>query len=145
MEGVNYLFTLFISLHLSSFSSSPFTKKAAKARTKHNGTRVCECTRIPRKKQPAQQTNFFSSSCFPNILFFSFPIYKASVAGAAIHQICSVGDDVVSEELAKVYNRGQVEKGPAFPTCVSPNNIVAYNSPGAENATTAAKGDLLKM
>lgn len=79
------------------------------------------------------------------ILFFSFPIYKASVAGAAIHQICSVGDDVVSEELAKVYNRGQVEKGPAFPTCVSPNNIVAYNSPGAENATTAAKGDLLKM
>jgi len=70
---------------------------------------------------------------------------EASVAGAAIHQICSVGDDVVSEELAKVYNRGQVEKGPAFPTCVSPNNIVAYNSPGAENATTAAKGDLLKI
>lgn len=67
------------------------------------------------------------------------------MAGTALHQICIIGDSIVNEELAKVYTRGQVEKGPAFPTCVSPNNIVAYCSPGPEDSVTAATGDVLKM
>ena len=67
------------------------------------------------------------------------------MAGTPLHQICIIGDSIVNEELAKVYTRGQVEKGPAFPTCVSPNNIVAYCSPGPEDSVTAATGDVLKM
>ena len=65
--------------------------------------------------------------------------------GAPLHQICTASDTVIAAELAKVYKGGQIEKGFALPTCVSPNNIVAFHSPGAEDGTAAATGDVLKI
>jgi len=45
--------------------------------------------------------------------------------------ICNAGDAFISEATSKIYNKKgtKVEKGIAFPTCVSPNNIVGHYSP----------------
>lgn len=48
-------------------------------------------------------------------------------------------------ECAKSFKGKQIEKGVAFPTCVSPNSIVGHFSPLADNATTIKNGDLVKM
>eukprot|EP00759_Apiculatamorpha_spiralis_P032379 PhF_6_TR33826/c0_g1_i1/m.49608 len=62
--------------------------------------------------------------------------------GVTVLDLCSAGDQVILDEVAKVYNKGvvnpttgepeKVEKGIAFPTSVSVNNIVCHFSPGEE-------------
>lgn len=49
------------------------------------------------------------------------------------------------EELDKVYNKKQVFKGIAFPTCISVNQVCGYNSPMPEDSTTIKEGDLVKI
>lgn len=58
-------------------------------------------------------------------------IKKISV-GSKIFDICIFGDNLLLEELAKVYNKKQVFKGIAFPTCISVNEVCGYNSPMPE-------------
>ena len=38
-----------------------------------------------------------------------------------------------------------MEKGLAFPTCLSVNNIVGHFSPNSNDETTLKSGDLVKM
>ena len=47
-------------------------------------------------------------------------IKKISV-GSKTFDICLYGDSLLIEELSKVYNKKQVFKGIAFPTCISVN------------------------
>jgi len=70
---------------------------------------------------------------------------EACIVGQPLHVICAAGDAVVAAELAKMYTKGQVEKGPAFPTCVSRNNLVQNMSPGPDADDAVADGDLLKL
>eukprot|EP00040_Diaphanoeca_grandis_P027991 m.160580 g.160580 ORF g.160580 m.160580 type:complete len:395 (+) comp31187_c0_seq1:116-1300(+) len=72
-------------------------------------------------------------------------VAKACVAGAVVYDLCKAGDEAVEEKLALAFNQGQIEKGPAFPTCVSLNNCCGNFSP-LENDTTALKGgDMVKI
>lgn len=64
--------------------------------------------------------------------------------------ICKVGDAAVEEAVSKIYNNKKegkkIEKGMAFPTCISVNNIVGHYSPlTSENKVTLAEGDLVKV
>ena len=48
--------------------------------------------------------------------------------------LCGLGDKTVEAEAAKFYNKkdkdgNKIDKGIAFPTCVSVNNQVCHNSP----------------
>lgn len=65
--------------------------------------------------------------------------------GASVAQLCNFGDVHMTELLGTMYNRGQVEKGMAFPTCISVNGCVGKFSPLLSDATALAAGDLVKI
>ena len=59
--------------------------------------------------------------------------------GAKVVDICNLGDKTVEEEAAKFYNKkdkdgNKIEKGIAFPTCISVNHQVCHNSPPSDDA-----------
>lgn len=56
-----------------------------------------------------------------------------------------MGDNWMLEELDKVYNKKQIFKGIAFPTCISVNEVCGYNSPMPEDSTPIKEGDLVKI
>lgn len=70
--------------------------------------------------------------------------------GATIFELCELGDKLMNDELALVFNskKAKISKGIAFPTCVNPNNIPAHLSP--ENADddanlTLKNGDVVNI
>lgn len=71
-------------------------------------------------------------------------IKKISV-GSKIFDLCLLGDTSLIEDLSKVYNKKQVFKGIAFPTCISVNEVCGYNSPMPEESTSIKEGDLVKI
>jgi curved DNA binding protein len=66
-------------------------------------------------------------------------------AGKKIVDLCDLGDRTIAELLQASYNKGKLEKGVAFPTCVSVNNIVGHYSPLADDTATLADGDVVKI
>ena len=74
----------------------------------------------------------------------------ACVVGAKIVDCCQAGDDSLEKETAKYYNKkdkdgNKVEKGVAFPTCVSVNNQVCHASPNADCDAVLKEGDCVKI
>jgi methionine aminopeptidase len=54
------------------------------------------------------------------------------VPGADIYTVCQEGDKFIDEELKKVFNNKKskkLERGIAFPTCVSVNQVMGHYSP----------------
>ncbi|KAK1442037.1 protease family m24 methionyl aminopeptidase [Babesia gibsoni] len=68
--------------------------------------------------------------------------------GVSVKSLCKLGDDTVLEEVAKVYNKKEngrkIEKGIAFPTCLSLNELCAYFSP-LEDTVVINDGDTVKI
>lgn len=64
-----------------------------------------------------------------------------------IIDICTEGDTFIIQGVSSVYNKGKIEKGIAFPTCISVNNCVGHASPllSDEDAPTLKEGDLVKI
>jgi len=56
-------------------------------------------------------------------------VIAGCVDGAKVIDLCKLGDSIIEEEAKKVYNKGNIKKGIAFPTCVSPDNIICHVSP----------------
>lgn len=69
------------------------------------------------------------------------------IPGKNILELCQYGDDLLTREISRVYNKKnkQVEKGIAFPTCISVNNCVAHFSPYPPDDTVLHVGDLVKI
>jgi len=70
------------------------------------------------------------------------------VPGADIYTVCQEGDKVIDEELRKVFNNKKskkLERGIAFPTCVSVNNVMGHYSPMQDESTILAEGDVAKI
>ena len=72
------------------------------------------------------------------------------VPEASIYSICVAGDAFIEEQCAGVYNKSKpaVEKGIAFPTCVSVNECVCHCSPAIASEEPSGKikdGDLVKV
>lgn len=54
------------------------------------------------------------------------------VPGADIYTVCQEGDKFIDEELKKVFNNKKskkLERGIAFPTCISVNQVMGHYSP----------------
>jgi curved DNA binding protein len=76
-------------------------------------------------------------------------------AGRRIAELCALGDKFISDEVAKLYtkavdSRGKpIDKGVAFPTCISVNNCVGHFSPlpsaTGEGAAVLQEGDMVKI
>jgi curved DNA binding protein len=76
-------------------------------------------------------------------------VVEACVDGADVLTICELGDNTMMEETGKLYNKKvkdkKIEKGIAFPTCISVNEIVAHYSPMKGESSTLKNGDLVKI
>lgn len=71
------------------------------------------------------------------------------VADADVAEICAEGDKMLEEETGKLYNKKvkgrAIEKGIAFPTCVSVNEIVGHYSPFKGESRQLKAGDVCKL
>lgn len=70
------------------------------------------------------------------------------VPGADIYTICQEGDKAMDEELKKVFTNKKskkLERGIAFPTCISVNHIFGHYSPMKDESTVLVEGDLAKI
>ncbi|KAA0167989.1 hypothetical protein FNF27_07236 [Cafeteria roenbergensis] len=73
-------------------------------------------------------------------------VLKRCVPGADVLETCTLGDKLITLQCAKTLKKAKAQKGIAFPTCISINNVVCHNSPmdPADSATLAA-GDIVKV
>eukprot|EP01132_Coremiostelium_polycephalum_P007417 gene7417-9118_t len=68
------------------------------------------------------------------------------VVGKSIVEICTLGDKLIEEEVAKTFNKRKgLEKGIAFPTCISVGDCVGHFSPLAGDTRVLAQGDIVKV
>merc|ERR1719331_1997294 len=72
------------------------------------------------------------------------------VPGADVAGLCEMGDKMIEEETGKLYNKKdkdgrKMEKGIAFPTCISVNEIVGHFSPLKGESRTLQVGDVAKI
>jgi methionine aminopeptidase len=70
------------------------------------------------------------------------------VPDADIAEICIKGDKKIEEEIAKVYCNKKtkvLEKGIAFPTCISINEFCGHFSPLKDESLKLKAGDVAKM
>eukprot|EP00930_Biecheleria_cincta_P066173 TRINITY_DN521_c0_g1_i1.p1 TRINITY_DN521_c0_g1~~TRINITY_DN521_c0_g1_i1.p1 ORF type:complete len:386 (+),score=114.00 TRINITY_DN521_c0_g1_i1:96-1253(+) len=77
-------------------------------------------------------------------------VVEACVDGADITTLCEMGDKIMEEETGKLYNKknkdgSKVEKGIAFPTCVSTNEILGHFSPLKGESKQLKAGDIAKI
>ncbi|XP_047341525.1 ERBB-3 BINDING PROTEIN 1 [Impatiens glandulifera] len=66
---------------------------------------------------------------------------------AKIVEICEKGDAFIREQTGNMYKnvKKKIERGVAFPTCISVNNTVCHFSPLASDETVLEEGDMLKI
>lgn len=72
-------------------------------------------------------------------------LLKKCVPGARIVTLCQGADAELEAELAKVYNKKKMEKGIAFPTCISVNEVCGHFSPLKDDETVLKEGDVAKI
>lgn len=72
------------------------------------------------------------------------------VPGADIASVCEIGDRLIEEEVGKLYNKKdkegrKMEKGIAFPTCISVNELIGHFSPLKGESRPLGPGDVAKI
>jgi len=77
-------------------------------------------------------------------------VVDACVADKDIVELCLLGDSIMEEETGKLYNKKtkdgkKMEKGVAFPTCVSVNEIIGHFSPLKVESRILKAGDIVKV
>jgi len=72
-------------------------------------------------------------------------VMKLCKAGARIVDLCKAGDAFIVAECKKALPKEKIERGIAFPTCVSVNNIAGHFSPLKDDKTLLAKNDVVKI
>jgi len=72
-------------------------------------------------------------------------IVKELVADKRIVDVCTLGDKFINEQVAQVFKSGKIEKGVAFPTCISVDNCAGHYSPLEADTATLKEGDLVKI
>ncbi|KAI3993482.1 hypothetical protein MKX01_002495 [Papaver californicum] len=67
--------------------------------------------------------------------------------GAKIVDICEKGDSYIREQSGSMYKnvKKKIERGIAFPTCISVNNTICHFSPLASDETVLVQGDMMKI
>lgn len=85
------------------------------------------------------------------LLFILAALEKAiglSVEGADIATVCGQIDEYISEELMKVFSNKKskkLERGIAFPCCLSVNEMAAHFSPCSEDSVKLVNEDVVKI
>ncbi|CCW71514.1 unnamed protein product [Phytomonas sp. Hart1] len=58
-------------------------------------------------------------------------LIDATKPGVKVFELCKLGDETIAMKVKTMFKG--TEKGVAFPTCISVNNCVCHNSPGASD------------
>jgi methionine aminopeptidase len=72
-------------------------------------------------------------------------VQKLCVPEKNILEICEAGDEFVLKRLDGLFKKKKLDKGLAFPTCVSVNEVAGHFSPLPGDKTALKEGDLVKM
>merc|ERR1712166_1238575 len=77
-------------------------------------------------------------------------VMEACAPGVTLVSLCEIGDSLIDEECAKVHNKGKAkaeskDKGVAFPTCISVNEVTGNNSVANTDESVLAVGDVVKI
>jgi len=76
-------------------------------------------------------------------------VMEKCVPGADIFELCRLGDNRLTEETGKLYNKKvkgmTIDKGVAFPTCISVNGVCGNYSPLKSETSTLSAGDVVKV
>lgn len=66
---------------------------------------------------------------------------------AKIVDLCEMGDSFIRKQSEGMYKnvKKKIERGVAFPTCVSINNVVCHFSPLASDESVVEEGDMVKI
>jgi len=68
------------------------------------------------------------------------------VANSSVSDICAFGDNLIEQEVKKVFTKDKkMEKGVAFPTCISVNSIVGHLSPLKSEDHQIKENDVVKI
>lgn len=67
--------------------------------------------------------------------------------GAKVVDLCEKGDSIIREQTGNIYKNAKkkIERGVAFPTCVSVNSVVCHCSPLASDDATISENDMVKI
>lgn len=112
--------------------------------------------RAPSEEEEFKDLNFIESPAILDKYKAAAQITNAAlekvislcVPGADIYTVCQEGDKFMVEELQKVFSNKKskkLERGIAFPTCVSVNNIMGHYSPLSDETTQLQEGDVAKI
>ncbi|KAJ3111545.1 putative metalloprotease arx1 [Phlyctochytrium bullatum] len=72
-------------------------------------------------------------------------VVESAAAGMKVSDLCKLGDDFILDQTAKVFVKKDIEKGLAFPTCVSVNETIQHYSPLPEDTVVLKPHDLVKV
>ncbi|PPR86554.1 hypothetical protein GOBAR_AA34133 [Gossypium barbadense] len=74
-------------------------------------------------------------------------VVKECKPKAKIVDICEKGDAFIREQTGNMYknSKKKIERGVAFPTCLSVNNTVCHFSPLASDTSELEEGDMVKI
>eukprot|EP01066_Platyproteum_vivax_P010177 Platyproteum_vivax@DN4529_c0_g1_i1.p1 len=78
-------------------------------------------------------------------------LVKKCIVGASAFELCVLGDTLINDKVAPIYNQKKngkkIEKGVAFPTCLSVNELCGHYSPvkAAEADRVLVAGDVVKI
>jgi len=73
-------------------------------------------------------------------------VVKEVQPGKVAVDLCALGDKIINEEVVKIYSKGKIDKGVAFPTCISVNNCAGHYSPLSDDRSVILQeGDVVKI
>lgn len=72
-------------------------------------------------------------------------VVAQAVAGKSVAELCQFGDAVLLQQCGTVYKSKKIDKGIAFPTCVSVNNMICHYSPLPTESIELKAGDWVKV
>jgi len=73
---------------------------------------------------------------------------ELAIVGADIYTVCQTVDQYIEAEVVKVFSSKKakkMERGIAFPCCISVNHVMGHYSPLADESTRLREGDVAKM
>jgi len=102
------------------------------------------CARTPPQSSDAVNKSREASQIASQVLD---GVLTQVLAGKRPVELCAFGDALIEKLVAPLYKtKKSVEKGVAFPTCISVNNCVAHYSPlESEDKVELKEGDVVKM